>query len=250
MSQQKILYENEFYPAGDFLVQKLYENNPELKSKFKVQRIKFALSAKQRAELLDIAENTNDKHFVMIKTQLESGLRVGELVNLPIKHVNLNSKIIEIKKVEENDYLYEWHPKTTSGQRPIPFTPKLATILRRVIGNRKEGYVFESRKKDKNGKKRFYENNVCDMVNNYSQNCKSIEKTIGSHSLRRTYASYLINNGSDIGTISKLLGHSSVKTTMLYLYDIIDMDGLDSIRDSIAKMNPKSKNNDDLEVDD
>jgi integrase/recombinase XerD len=250
MFQQKILYENEFYPAGDILVEKLYKNNPELKSKFKVQRIKFALSSKQRAELLDLAENTNDKHFAMIKTQLELGLRVGELVNLPIKHINLSSKLVDIKKVESGQYLSEWHPKTTSGQRTLPLTPELSKVLRRIIGKRKEGYVFESRKKGKDGKKRFYEQNISDMVSFYSEKCKSIAKKIGSHALRRTYASYLINDGVEIGKISKTLGHASIRTTMIYLYDIVDIDGLDTIRDSIAKMNPKSKNNDDLEEDD
>lgn len=231
----------DFYPQGDFLTKKLFDNNPELKTKFRVKRSKFALSEKQRLELLEIAENTNDKHFAMIKTQLECGLRVGELVNLTIKNVNLQSKIVEIGVVEDSKYTYAWHPKSTSSQRIVPITPEMVKILRRIIDKRREGYVFESRKADKKGIKRFTENTIINQIDNYAVNCKSIAKTIGSHVLRRTFASYLINDNQEIGKISKALGHASVKTTMIYLYDIQDIDGLDTIRNSIAKMNPKSK---------
>jgi integrase len=219
----------------DPIFQKLIEKNPELVKKFRRKSSKFALSEQMRTELLDKAEAINHKHFAMIKTQLECGLRVGELVNLTIPQVNLTSKLIEIRCIEKSRYCEEWHPKTTSGQRTLPITPELVKVLRKIIDKRKEGYVFESRK----GHSKLCEITVISMINGYARECKSISKNIGSHALRRTYASYLIRDGLPIGDVSKALGHKDIKTTMIYLWNVVDIESLDDIRDSIAKMNPK-----------
>ncbi|WP_371801749.1 tyrosine-type recombinase/integrase [Candidatus Lokiarchaeum ossiferum] len=209
-----------------------YQNNLEIINKIKIKRSLFALSETQRKELLEISVN-NEIHNAIIKTQLECGLRIGEIANLTIPKINFIEKIIFVEALKENKYVKAWHPKTTFSQRIVPFTDSLKKTLRIVIGKRKEGYVFLSRKK----KNAFQIESLINMINYYAKKCNSIGRTIGSNALRRTYASFLIKKGIPIGTISKVLGHKDIKTTMLYLYDIADISDFDKTREILKGMN-------------
>ena len=127
--------------------------------------------------------------------------------------------------------------KTLSSNRIIPITNSLAKVLKSYLGNKKNGYVFESNKKGS-----ILKNSVIGFVNKFANLCNSLpvgqngKKNIGTHILRRTYASYLINNGITIDKIAGLLGHKSIQTTMKYLFEITSMD-FDDVRDVLKKMN-------------
>lgn len=209
------------------------ETNKEVLKHFRVKRLKFALSKKQREELLEKAESKNDLHYKMIFTMLRTGLRVSELVNLRIEDVNLNGKYIKVEKYDATKHVKAYEPKTESAQRMIPIEKELVTKLRNYKNTRKrkEGYFFVSQRK--NG---FHPKSVINFINGYARKCKTIGHCIGSHSLRRTFASYLINDGIPVGTISKFLGHASIKITMIYLYDIVSEEEMDMVRKSISKM--------------
>jgi integrase len=139
---------------------------------------------------------------------------------------------MRIELREGNRYVGKFSTKTKSSNRIIPITKELHRILKEEIYLRKHGYVFVSQKGGK-----YSVRSIIRIVNKYAKMVSSLERTIGSHALRTTYASYLLSNGVKIGKISKLLGHASVKTTMLYLYDIVDKSDFDEIRDTISEMN-------------
>jgi integrase len=116
--------------------------------------------------------------------------------------------------------------------------PTLAKDLKLFIGNRKVGYVFLSKKT----KTKFHKCNVIAFINKYAKKSPSIARNIGSHALRRTYASFMINNGVTIGDLSQLLGHSSIRTTMIYLRTIscIDTKSVDkALKNLIPKIDVK-----------
>ncbi|UYP48128.1 Tyrosine recombinase XerC [Candidatus Lokiarchaeum ossiferum] len=223
------------------LIQSIYSANPDLEKTYKIKKIKFAMNEAQREELLKIAYERNFKHGLMIKTQLELGLRVNELVNMGIEQINFNQRLIIINSREGSKYLKAFKTKTKSSNRIIPLGYKLAKELKAYIGNRKTGYVFVS---NKGGG--FIKNSVIDFINKYSNLCVSLpvnqkgNKNIGSHILRRTFASYIINNGITIDKLSKVLGHASIRTTMLYLFDITTLD-FDDMTKVIDKMNKNSQ---------
>jgi len=205
--------------------------NPEMKRKYKIKRVKFALSENQRDELLDHALYNNPNHYLIIRLQLETGLRIGEIVNMIIEQINFEEKTITIEyHIDKN--IKEWGPKTMSGNRTVPVDDDLIKELKKMVLKRTKGYVFLSNKKSK-----FLETSAIAFIDKYAKECKSIGKNIGSHSLRRTYASVLLNQKVDIANISKRLGHSDIKTTMIYLYDITDLRELQVVRDAIKGMN-------------
>ena len=111
-------------------------------------------------------------------------------------------------------------------------TDELVKVLKHQIQKRNKGYVFLSNKKG-----RYSIRSIIRIVNQYARKSKFISKTIGSHALRRTYASFLLNQGIGIDKISKLLGHASIRTTLTYLYEIINLEDYEEIRKVIIKMN-------------
>ena len=190
-------------------------------------------------ELLDVARKQNMKHARIIETQLNCGLRVGELAHLSINQINLEGGFLKIEQREKDRYVNSFKPKTKYSTRFIPLNNKTINILREQIEKRKHGYVFPS---NKGG--HFNTTSIIRFINKYARNCKTIGFNIGSHSLRRTFASYLISDpkrlpGDDQITISdicRLLGHKNIKTTMEYLFNIINLVDFEKIRTAITRM--------------
>lgn len=229
----------------DNFVDYFYRRNPEQKKNYRIKKIRYVLSRQQRIDLLKVANTINIKHALMLETQLSTGLRVGELVNMIVpwcQLTNLNESFIS---VEPNDgkqaYTLVWRAKTKYAYRKIPIPSKIARKLRDYINyNKLTAYIFPSLKGG--GKKRLNSTSAIDIVNRYSQQTPSIGRNIGSHALRRTYASYLLKAGISITDISKLLGHKNIKSTVVYLFQIAEVDEL-SVKDAVSKMfmQPKSK---------
>lgn len=218
------------------LIESIYTTNPELRERFEIIRPRgYPLTQGQQNDLLNLVEKMNFKHYSLIHTMLFSGIRVSEAVNLPIPKVNFLEQTIEISANMTTRYLIAWKPKTIKSSRIIRIREKSIRILEEVIGKRVFGYVFNSRKHTNKG--RLSVQSVIDMVNAYALKCPRINRPIGSHCLRRTFASYLAYKQISIAEISKLLGHSSIKTTMLYLYDIRDLREQENVIQVLDLMN-------------
>jgi len=234
--------EGEFDLSPDFpeleLKEKFNEVNQKESKKHKIKKFRFALSPSQRVDLLNSAAGSSMKHALMIETQLMTGLRVGEIVNLRIDDVNFGEKNIYVIEHLEDEYVGEWTPKTLAGNRFIPIYEPMVSRLRGYIRDdkRQRGYFFTSQKSCL-----YREESVINFINKYAIQTKSIGHSIGSHSLRRTFASHLINDKTPIGTISKLLGHKSIEITMKYLFLIDDMDIRGQIEESMKSMIDRSK---------
>jgi len=83
---------------SDFL--NIFKINLEQKKNSKIRRIKFALTEQQRNDLLYLALMNNPKHYRLIKTQIESGLRVSENIRIRLENIDWEKmEILEEKKI-------------------------------------------------------------------------------------------------------------------------------------------------------
>ena len=153
---------------------------------------------------------------------LKTGMRVSELVNFKVQWINSKDRMIHIQINRKPVY---WEPKYCSI-REIPVSENLITELKQFIGNRKTGYVFKSRKKSNSY--RYNETSVIHKINRITK--KLFDKNLGTHIFRRTYASFLLNEGHNLTQIKNRLGHGDIKTTSLYLQDIPDRRDYDKTR--------------------
>lgn len=136
-----------------------------------------------------------------------TGIRIGELLALTLKDIDFEKKTLTISKsyqrLEGEDVITP--PKTSNSNRVITIPDFLVELLGK--------YIEMLYKPNKNSRlfpftKYTFENNM----KTYSK--KAGIKQIRIHDLRHSHTSYLFNNGIDILTISKRLGHENIETTL------------------------------------
>ncbi len=217
------------FPA-DELEQKFVKTNQNQDVPYKIKKFRFALSKSQRDALLRTALNHSQKQKFIIETQLHTGMRIGELANLRIQDVNIGERTIYIQRHEQDEYCGDWHPKTAAGIRIIPMDDDLVASMRGYLRDQKRsrGYVFNTQKQP-----HYNERALINKINAFARETKNIGHNMGSHALRRTYASHLINEGVPVGIISKVLGHASIAITMRYLFQIDSPENHDQIREAM-----------------
>ena len=136
----------------------------------------------------------------MLYTFLNTGMRRGELTNLQWKDVRLKSHIIIIQE-------------HTKNKRPrfIPVNDSLLETLQRRLKSQTSPYVFPT----KSGKAKDGHSLLRDIKLVYK---RAGITGAGIHTFRHTFASHLVMAGVDLATVRELLGHSDIKTTMIYAH--------------------------------
>ena len=157
------------------------------------------LSREEGVSLLDAA---SDDWKALIATGLYAGLRAGELMNLQWQDVNFKNRTITIQAKDD------WQPKNRKV-RVIPISSRLLAYLQKHPRHITSPYLFC----DPDGSK----------YSVLGRKLISIAKHAGltgvtPHTLRHTFASWLVMGGTDLATVQKLLGHSDIATTMIYAH--------------------------------
>ena len=153
-----------------------------------------------KSEITTIFSKTeNLKHLVMMKLCYGMGLRVGEIVNLKIG--NIDSKRMQV------------HIEGAKGKRDRYVT--LPTSILEELRNyyrayRPKTYLFEGQYGGQ------YSVRSLQAVFKNAMQKANIKKTVGIHGLRHSYATHLLECGTDMVFIQKLLGHKDIKTTEIY----------------------------------
>ena len=151
-----------------------------------------------KEKIMAMIENTSNlKHKLVIKFLYSSGLRLQELINLKRKDIDFDRNIIHIVNDKGNK------DRITLLSNSI----KLDLLKYYSTTNFKTEYVFEGRK-EKYSKKSI-QRILVDAGN-------KINIHIHPHMLRHSFATHLLENGTDIRHIQKLLGHSDLTTTEIY----------------------------------
>lgn len=132
-----------------------------------------------------------------------TGLRYIDVSRLKWKH---------IVKVSENEYQIEVMQKKTKEPVYVPLSENAKKWLPEQGINGRENYVFQFRDRSI----------IYDYLNKWAQ-AAGIEKHVTFHMSRHTCATLLLYYGADLYTVSKILGHQSIKTTQIYAKVADDM---------------------------
>ena len=166
------------------------------------QRTPLYLSKEDLQKLLEKVDHPLLKDLFLFGAL--TGMRLSEIVNLKWKSIDWKQSQI----VVSNDDSFT----TKSGkERVVPIHSLILELLKRKESRNGSGeYVFA-----KSSGYKLSESYVSHQFKHYIREAK-LDKRFHFHSLRHTTASYLVNAGVSIYEVQKLLGHSSVSTTMIY----------------------------------
>lgn len=146
----------------------------------------------------------NKKHKAMLFTAYSAGLRVSEIVALQLRHIDSDRMQIFVENAKGKKDRY------------VNLSPILLDILRDYIKSytiRPVKYLFESGQT-----KNAYAIRTVQKVFETAKENAGITKEAGIHSLRHSFATHLLEKGTDIKYIKELLGHFNIKTTERYLH--------------------------------
>jgi len=146
----------------------------------------------------------NKKHKAILFTVYSSGLRVSEVVNLKIADIDSGRMQIHIRGAKGKKDRY------------VNLSPLLLDILREYIKTcqpKPKEYLFES---DQTAT--AYPTRTVQQIFSNARAKSRILKEVGIHSLRHSFATHLLDKGTDIRYIKDLLGHFNIKTTERYLH--------------------------------
>ena len=154
------------------------------------------------SDIKSILDNiTNLKHKAIISLIYSAGLRISELVHLEIKDIDSQRMMIRIRSSKNN------------RDREVMLSENILKLLRdyyKIYKPRK--YIFEGL----NGG-RYHVRSVQEVFKKALINA-DINKNASVHTLRHSFATHLIENGTDIRIVQELLGHKNIKTTQIYTH--------------------------------
>jgi integrase/recombinase XerD len=193
----------------------------EIKMPKKEKRLPEVLSKEEVSKLLNSAETRKSR--LILSLLYSSGLRVSELVHLKPQDINFS---------ENTGWV-----RGGKGSKDRMF------ILSNGLGNELQEYM----KKRKDAKYLFSHEgplttrNVQKIVKHVRQRSE-IQKRVTPHTLRHSFATHLLEAGTDIRMIQALLGHSSLNTTQLYTH--ISSDQIKKIANPLDNLIGRKENGD------
>lgn len=145
------------------------------------------------------------RDMAVVEVFFAIGARVYEISNIRADCVELNSGLIRIMGKGGKERCVQ-----------IGDTSVLALLNRYYCANesaiKQSGFFFVNRRGN-----RFSEQSIRNMMKKYSK-LAGIERNITPHMFRHSFATYLIEEGVDVSCVQRILGHSSIKTTQIYIH--------------------------------
>lgn len=186
-------------------------------------RLKIQDKFLEKEELHSLLQGMNMELWKMVTEFLAlSGIRFGEMAALTTNDIDLNNRSIHISKTYDANNEVTTTAKTASSERDVFMQDELFTVCKKLNSymlRQKIMYSYgpsELFLRDKTGEHiKYY------AYNKYLQEnaLKTLGRKITPHVLRHTHASLLMENGVDIDTISRRLGHEDSQITKeIYLH--------------------------------
>ena len=178
----------------------------------------------QLEAIIDVSKWEGHRNRAIIEVLFSCGLRVSELVNLPLSNLYLDEGFIRVFGKGRKERLVPISPKAIKELN-------LWFAVRRhmTIKPGEEDYVFLNRRGS-----HLTRTMILIMIKQYAREA-GIQKTISPHTLRHSFATALLEGGADLRAIQAMLGHESIGTTEIYTH--IDTT---TLREEILQHHPRN----------
>lgn len=156
------------------------------------------LSEPEVRRLFDATDDLKEQAILM--TLYSSGIRLNELIHLKVTDIDSTKMLIRVRQGKG------------AKDRNVLLSRTLVDVLRRYfLLYRPEVWLFYGR----TPQQPLYDQTVQRMIRRLSQKA-GLHKGVTPHTLRHSFATHLLEHGTEVPYIQELLGHKSIKTTMLY----------------------------------
>jgi len=196
-------YQNQMVNAIKLYFATIVESKIEMDKIHRPKREKVLPNVLSKEEVkLILNAHSNIKHKAMLSLIYACGLRCGELLSLQPVHIDSKRNIIIIKNAKGKK------------DRIVPLSPKILVMLRDYyVTFKPQTYLFEG-----NIKGQAYDDRSLQQVMKQALKKAGITKPATLHWLRHSFATHLLESGTDLRYIQELLGHNSSKTTEIYTH--------------------------------
>lgn len=165
----------------------------------KTKKLPVVLSKNEVIRIIDATNNL--KHRCMLSLLYSAGLRRSELLNLKILDIDSNRMLIKVNDTKGNKDRYTLLAKSV-----------LQDLRMYYLQYKPNKYLFEGQKKEK-----YSPTSIIKILQSAAYKAR-INKKVTPHTLRHSFATHLLEDGTDLRYIQLLLGHNSTKTTEIYTH--------------------------------
>ncbi len=161
------------------------------------KKLPSVLTKEEVKKLIDAAQTKKSK--LILEVLYSSGLRLSECLNMKVNDLEIKEKI-------------GWVRHGKGGKdRPIILAEHLIDDLEQYLSKKgPEDYLFTNK-----AGKQLSARNIQKIVKAAARRA-GISKKVSPHTLRHSFATHLLDSGTDLRRIQELLGHSSIQTTQIY----------------------------------
>jgi len=158
--------------------------------------------------IIDIKKTTGIRDRAMIELLYASGLRISELLELPLREIYFDDGFLRIFG-------------KGSKERLVPTSPRALAWVREYLDRgrpyldkyqRGKGYAFLSVRGTAMSRMGFWK-----IISQYVQQ-SGIRKEVHPHTFRHSFATHLLEGGADLRAVQEMLGHADISTTQIYTH--------------------------------
>lgn len=153
----------------------------------------------------DLSTEKGKRDRAMLELLYATGIRVSELISLKLSDVNLSMEyVICHEKAKDRIIPFGKEAKEALGA----YLDGARTLM---IGGKDSEYLFVNCSGNVMSRQGFWK-----LIKHYAEKA-GIEKEITPHTFRHSFAAHLLQNGADVQSVQKMMGHADVSTTQMYL---------------------------------
>ena len=185
-------------PIADIDSPKIVSGLPDILTVAEVDRM-LTVSAKQKPLIL--------RNAAMLHLLYATGIRVSELVGLPIRDCSITSGHVRILGKGDKERMVPFNE--IAGQRIEEYLTKTRPIL---LQKRTSPYLFVTGRGGTMTRNRFWQ-----IIRGIAV-ANGIEKTVSPKTMRHSFATHLLAGGADLRSVQMMLGHTDIATTQIYTH--------------------------------